>query len=206
MTSAWACLESFDVSEDALVYISDPWSVQADNLISSISGFGFQQPSHSRAPVFAKTSDAGFQEDVTWTHATLPINKPKLPKGGSKDHTAGGCSPCLYWSSGWCRYGLECGDCHFQHDGVKNKKKRLSKKARSRAKKSVADAELSTTHSSSTSVSEKMDLRPALDVAFEGGITCQPMRTCQPMSQAEANHLSSMVQMVFKDVPFVLCV
>jgi len=124
--------------------------------------------------------------------AVLPMRTQNLQQG-SRYHFVGGCSPCVYWHSGWCRFGLECESCHFQHAGVKNRRKRLSKKARSRVKK--VNAEEGHDGGSCSDSGDKSGNR-------SGNSSSQTTRRrTTSMSQVEANRLSYAVQDVFKDIP-----
>eukprot|EP00931_Biecheleriopsis_adriatica_P039899 TRINITY_DN2281_c0_g1_i1.p1 TRINITY_DN2281_c0_g1~~TRINITY_DN2281_c0_g1_i1.p1 ORF type:complete len:407 (+),score=112.92 TRINITY_DN2281_c0_g1_i1:98-1222(+) len=55
----------------------------------------------------------------------------KLSSVGSLKHSAGGCSPCVYFSSrGSCNMGIKCGYCHLQHEGEKEKPQKMKQRMR----------------------------------------------------------------------------
>jgi len=49
---------------------------------------------------------------------------------GSKKHSLGDCTPCIFWFRGICTKGLNCTYCHFRHEGQKSKRHKPNKRTR----------------------------------------------------------------------------
>lgn len=66
-----------------------------------------------------------------------PAPSGPLPSVGSTGHAEGTCRPCSYVSAkGGCRWGDQCGFCHFDH-----KRQKLSKKRRDHCQKFIEKQE-----------------------------------------------------------------
>lgn len=56
--------------------------------------------------------------------------KGHLTSVGSMQHSAKACSPCVFWISNSCAFGVACTKCHYDHGRSSTKMSRVGKKGR----------------------------------------------------------------------------